>query len=221
MGNLTKREKTLLLTLCILILWYFYYTYIFAPQLNNLKTAKTMLNNSKTKLSSLQEYEKNMDKIKKQVDDLSIQAGQSLKSIPDTSRIPELIMYLNDMTVSSGCEVGKTALSVPINKSTESQDSMQPNKNISQQTTEGGVMVLPITYNARGNYNSIILLLSKIESSDRKMVVDKLVVSSDTLNGKLYMNININCYYLNKDDASRPIDYPFINNTSGKQDIFN
>lgn len=215
MPKLSKRETILLIILLITIVGYCYYTYILTPQLSNLDAINQKLEDDRVALSELQVSQKNIDNIKKEVDDLNKRAEESEKSIPDASRIPEIIMDFKNVSDASGCTVGKLsfnpAVKNPAKNNTENKDA-QKNAPV--------IMVIPITFQASGNYNNIMLLLKGIENSDRKMAVDRISINKDEGTGILTADLSINCFYMDKTGTAK-IDYTFLNIPSGKQDIFN
>jgi Tfp pilus assembly protein PilO len=222
MSSLSKREKILLWVLGFFLLGFLYYRFVATPLLIRYQSATSTLDSNKKILQNLRESEKNINNIKKQIETLNLQAEQSSKSIPDTSRVPEVVMFFKEMTESSGASVGKIGFGNPIDKTAGkgTEQGIQQDKN-EDNSKAGGIIVLPMSYQVSGDYSSIISLLNKIENNSRKMVVDKLSVNKDIESGKLSANLNINCYYIKKDGPSEPIVYQFFNNSYGKLNMFN
>jgi Tfp pilus assembly protein PilO len=232
MKNLSKREKTLLIALCIAVLGYFYYTYIAVPQLSKLNSAKTTLSNNKLKLNSLKETEKSIDQIKKQVEDLDQKVQQISVSVPDSSRIPEIILFLKDIGETQGTIGGKIGFGDEINKinsnvnqpnqpNQPNQSSQQNSKSPNAQSSFGNIITIPIDYDYQSDYSNMMAVLNKIENSNRKMFIDKISIIKDNETGKLSINLNMNCYFFQNNNISGPINYPFLNGSYGKQNIFN
>jgi Tfp pilus assembly protein PilO len=224
MGGLSKREKIALIVVAIFAFALLYYNFVAIPQFNKLKTAQDTLNASKAKLNSLKESERNLQSIKAQVDELNTKLQDSLKAIPDTSKLPEIIMDLRNMTTESGCTIGKMGFGDPVSQGLNAgsqqqnpgQNTAQPNQNGSQ---SGGVIILPLNYEISGSYTSMMTLLSRMENSQRKMLVQRVTVAK----GKetLITNFTIDFLYIKAGDPDKPIDYSFLTTTPGKTDMFN
>jgi hypothetical protein len=58
--------------------------------------------------------EKNIDCAKKELSELDAKSKEISKSIPDTSRVPEIIMLIKTITESSGCTGGKMSFNLPL-----------------------------------------------------------------------------------------------------------
>lgn len=232
MGGLSKREKIMLIILAIAVGGFLYYNYILTPQLKNLKAADDKLQESRTKLASLQVQEKNIDTLKKEIEDLTAKADEATKSIPDTDRIPELIIYLRDMTSNSGCTTGTLGFGSPQSLNVESdksngakdQNSSQ-SQNLPGNVTSGVVVILPMTYQVSGSYADVMSMLKYMENNQRKMMVSSLAITKDQQQGKkgtsLTATITFNSLYRMLGDPSQPINYPFSNIPVGKVDLFN
>lgn len=201
---------------------YLYYNFIILPQLNNLNDATDRYNNNKKILSGLTETQKNIDKIKKQVEDLNVQAEQYEKSIPDSGEIPQILMDFKTMTDSAGCTGGRLTFGNTPAKAavTASNPPGAASNSEGSKNNPIDIVSIPVTYEIKGDYNSVMLLLKNIEGSSRKMIVNKVLFSKDSNDGKLSASLNISCYYINN-KQSGPINYPFLHSTQGKQNLFN
>lgn len=218
MGSLSKREKNLLFILLFLLIAFLYYNFIAIPELNKLSSETSILNNNKNILNGLIETQKNIDKIKKQVEDMNLQTEEYEKSIPDSSKIPEILMNFKTMLESSGCTGGRLAFGGVSGVSNNTSGQTNTNQDLNNKPMD--IITIPITYQVNGNYDSIMMLLKSIENSNRKMIIDKILFTKSPDSNKLSVNLNINCFYI-KTKQSGPINYPFIYNTPGKQNIFN
>lgn len=214
MPSLSKREKILLAILGIIVFGYVYYNFVITPQLDTLKVSTENLVSNMAVLDGLKDSEKKIDSVKKEVEDLNKKMQESVKSIPDASRVPEIIVNIKDMVQSSGCTGGKLTFGIP-----DSSSQTQNAQNGDAKNVNAGIHIIPITYQVNGSYENILSFLKQIESSDRKMTIDKINISKDPEKGNLSATINVNCFYMGKD--GQKIDYPFVNTTPGKQDIFN
>lgn len=242
MGGLSKREKVMLIILGVAVIGFLYYNFCLTPQLKKLKTTEDTLQQSKSKLESLQEQEKNIDILKNEIVDLTAKANDATKSVPDTDRIPELIMYLRNMTASSECVTGTLGFGSPIGLNLEStksstqqgnQNQNQNNgqtKNIPSDVTGGVVVILPMTYQVNGNYANILSMLKLMENNQRKMMVSTIAINKGSTNnsgggktesGELTATIGFNSLYRMLGDPSQPITYSFSNIPLGKVDLFN
>lgn len=214
MSNLSKREKILLIVLCVVIICYVYYNFILVPQLNELSSEKEKLTANNIVLNGLIESQKNIDKIKKEVDDLNKKALESVKSIPDTSRIPEIIMDFKNIEVSSGCTTGRILFGTPVaNNSHNIGESADAKNNIP------GIMILPIEFQVNGSFDNIMSMLKSIENNSRKMTINKISINKDVQNGLLVANASISCYFMNNGSGQKA-EYPFGDIAVGKQNIF-
>jgi Tfp pilus assembly protein PilO len=248
MGGISKRDKILLAILGIVVIGFLYYRFALTPQLNKLKAAETTLNDSKAKLENLKVQEKRIEVVKKEVADLTIKANEAMKVVPDTSKIPELIVYLRDMTTASGCTPGNLGFAAPTTVNLNSNGSQgqnaqagqqggqqtsgqqntqsQPNTQQSTQTNainSGVVMILPISYEVKGGYGNIMSILTQIESCTRKMIVDKITINKDATakTPAETMTVTTSNLYRRTGDPTEPIQYPFNNVSLGKADLFN
>lgn len=219
MSSLSKREKVLLLILFSLAFGFFYFKYAATPLLEKYNSEKSLFESNKLKLNTLRETKNNIEKIKKQSQELNNQISDLAKVIPDSGKVPQIIVDIKSMTDSSGCKAVRMYFGNS-NNSVNNQ-SGQNNKNANTQNNVGVLTPIPIGYEVNGDYNSIMSLLGKLENSSRKMIVDKLSVIKDDKTGILSANMTINAYFLNKNEVFKPVEYPFINSNTGKYNIFN
>lgn len=214
MLNISKREKILLIVLGIIGLCYLYYSIYLIPQLNNLNKASVELENSKKALNGLVVSQKNINEIRSQIDGLNRKAQESLMSMPDSERIPDIILELKSMGETSGCVINQVVFT-----------QAPPGGQAKQETNKGNpaqdmqVLAIPVTCEVDGDYNCIMSFIKSIENSSRKMRVDKLTLSKGLKDGRLIGSINLSCYYIN-DSTSGSEGYTYTTNASGRQDLF-
>jgi hypothetical protein len=253
MPSLSKREKILLIVLLIVGLGYVYYRFALTPQLNRLKAAETALENNKKKLAVLRVQEKSLDGLKKEVEDLALKAKEVEKVVPATTKIPEVIMNIRDMTTSSGCTVGALGFCGPVtqdfnkakaqgtqqqsgqaqNNGQNAQQSGGQTNGLDNGITSGVAMILPLTYQIKGEYSNVMSLLSLIEGNTRKMMVDKMSIAKGTGTGAsaqpgakvnenmLTVNLSISTLFRRTGEPSELNSYPFTNIVVGKANMFN
>lgn len=232
MGGLSKREKIMLIILGIAVLGFLYYNFCLTPQLKKLQAADDTLQRSKGKLENLQLQKKNIDTLNKEIADLTAKANDATKSVPDTDRIPELIIYLKNMTASSGCVTGTLGFGNPQSLNLESKNStaQQGNQNqnngqtsnLPSNVTSGEVIILPITYQVSGSYASVVSLLNQMQNNQRKMMVSTITMAKNPKGDGVTATIGFNSLYRVLGDPSQPVTYPFISGIPvGKVDLFN
>lgn len=222
MDKLSKREKILLIALCLLILGFIYYNYIIMPQFNKLNTIEINIDNNIKMINTLKDVEKNIDSNRKQLEELVAQIKEFSTSVPDTSKVPEIIMYIKEMTETSGCIGGKLAFNYGQQNKDMHYSNVSPPFQIGKtKSNEQSVFTMSIYYQVTGDYNSLLTLLDKIENCCRKIVVDRLTVKKDGKDGILSADLNLKCYFISYEDSLQPINYPFLEYTSGKENLFN
>lgn len=219
MNSLTKREKRLLTILFVLILCVLYYNFIAEPLIEELRTADSKLHSNKKILEGLKESQKSIDEIRKQADYLGTQADKSAVSLPNGAKVPEIIVFLNDITALSGCRSEKVSFGQPVKKDSGSRNGEEaPGNNAAAR--EESLMIQPVMYEVTGGLEGIMTLLDRIEQSDRKILVDKISIVKDEENNNLNANLNMSCFYLMKEGSPAQNYYPFVGNTLGKKNIF-
>lgn len=240
MGGLSKREKIMVIILGIAVVGFLYYNFCLTPQLKKLSAAEDTLKRSKYRLETLQAQQRDLDTLNKEIADLTSKTNDAANSVPDTDRIPELIINLRDMTTSSGCTTGTLTFGSPQGLNVESagnkntQQTNQNNgqtKNLPGNVTSGVVIILPMTYQVSGKYTSILSILKLMENSQRKMMVNSITINkgntgntgntSSEESGEVSATIGFNSLYRMMGDPSQPITYPFSNLPLGKVDLFN
>lgn len=231
MGGLSRREKILLIALGVAVIGFLYYSYVLTPQLKNLRTAEGNLQKSKARLEELRAQQRDIDILRKEVDDLTVKANEATKSVPDTDRMPDLIINLTNITSSSGCTAGALGFGDPqslnLKNSKNSSQNGGQNQNGNQDqklpsnVTDGVVVILPMTYQVSGNYTNVVSMLKLMENNERKMMVTSIAMNKDTKTGGIAANISFNSLCRKLGDSSEPVSYPFSNIPVGKVDLFN
>jgi hypothetical protein len=65
-----------------------------------------------------------------------------------------------------------------------------------------------------------MIFLKSIESSTRKMSLDKIQINH-TKDNNLSVNLNINCFYIFTDSMPQIVDYPFVEKGPVRKSMFN
>lgn len=215
MGKLSKREKILIFVLLLLVLGYAYYNFILMPQLNSIRSIDVSIENNKKMLSALEGQQENIDRNKNEMKDLEYYENKYKQNIPESAGIPEIIVYIDEMTKSSGCTP------VELNFHGNAEEDVKKDNN--SKTNENGIVKeIHLSYQVTGSYESIISLEKYIENCARRMIVDKLDIEKDSEGGILHAYIGIRCFYMeNESNSQGTVDYPFLKSTGGKENIFN
>lgn len=213
MSSLSNREKILIYLLCITVMGYLYFNYLLLPQIKKLQETNALYESNSEKLSTLYILEKSLNQKQKELSELDAKSKEISKSIPDTSKVPEIIMDIKNLTESSGCVGGKMSFNLPSERevSTEKQDNGSGVES---------VLKLSVNYEIQGNNDNIMTFLKSIESSTRKMGVERIQINN-TKDNKLSANLNINCYYISGSNTPETIDYPFVDEGYHRTNLFN
>lgn len=221
MGNLSKKDKIILIFLIALGILYIYYAFLLKPILNDNNKKNSEVLQAETKLEEINTADTSNSKYKKQVADFKAKYEQALKALPKNERDPEIAKQLKDLCDKNDIMLSSLNFSKPIEvKNTKS------NKKSASSKTPVKIMSVPITMNVSGDYENAVNFLENLEHSDRIAVMDAATFTSNEKtngnsdDGKVNISLNASYYFILANAGETKIQYDFNKGDYGKQNVF-
>lgn len=222
MKNLSKREKFLIATLLILAFGYAYVTLLLLPIIKGINSTSSNINkyNNEIKIQTsnkaiLESKKKSLDDIKNKLKELSI-------AIPEDERNPELAYNLKSEADKTKVSVTSVSVGQPAPLDAKNSTQNDGGNNNTPQALAGRIMIIPVSVQVNGNYNSIVNFIASVENGKRVAEVSDVNLSGGSAanaQSAVQAAINIRFYYIEGGDK-RDTKYDFNNGSYGKDDLF-
>lgn len=231
MKNLSVTEKMLIILLGAVIVFYLYYSFYLNPMLKKKSTSMAYIKKYEEDIISSKNIEKENEKLKSQIADLTAKSDAEDKLIPKSERQPEYIKDIkadadkNDVKIVSlkfenAKEVSadnKNSSDKKSGENTGSSDKKSGSVTQKEDSSVNSVYTVPLSINITGDYKNIVSFISEAENGNRFVNVSSVdIYENDNI---VSADININYYYSNV-LTKKDIKYDFNSGTYGKDDLF-
>ena len=229
MGNLSKREKTIVIIGTILAVMYLYFNIFLNPIYQKIKVEKNIIYDKKVQIAAIEKLKTSNITDRKKLEDLKTKFTQGVSELPKNERNPEIARNLDVMAKESNVIISSVVFD--IGTMNASKDSTIPattqNKTntITAENTNGNKKIfnVPVNLVVYGDYASVVSFTRNIEENVRlaQIVSTNISLLKDN-NIVLQANIVINyyCYIAEGTIQDNPV-YEFKDGKSGKDNLFN
>jgi len=170
----TKREKILLLLICIIIPLFLHYKFYINPTLNKINSLKNEIENIEKEISFYKNVSKKYEKLKKIIKEREDFLNEIKKILPDEREIPLLLKNIAQIAKNSGLEILL----------------FKPGKEIEKDYYE----IIPLTMKIEGQYKNILVFFNRIESMERLVVLESIAFQPDFKKQKLVVTVNFQTF---------------------------
>ena len=234
MGNISKKEKILLVAVLAACIAFLYIQLYLPKQTEKINGLKANISEHQSKLESLELTAKQNGQLKKDLDKLELKYIDTVAAFPKDGRVPEITYNIEEFTKKSGITFNSVALG-------ESQEYLQGKSNDNAKNGNNGnngsktnnnnntnnvktpistsfkLFVIPTSVAVTGEYLKINNFLSTIENDTRLAKIESLTLATIAPN-KLSATFLANYYYV--PGNSIDLEYKFNNGVKNKEDMF-
>lgn len=225
MGNLSKREKALVIVGAILVVIYLYFSYFLSPIYGKIKEENNIIKNKKNQIATIEKFKISNIANNKKLESLKIKFSEGFKELPKNERNPEIARDLNIMAEKSKVTINSVTFgSGTTNASTNTTNSSSTavdTRKTTAQSSNAKLIIVPVTLIINGDYPTMLRFTKNIEENDRFAQIVSINISSKTdARNVLQSNIVLN-YYFTEDITKQKPKYDFKDDKSGKNNLFN
>lgn len=219
MKKLSRNEKILIGFLLVMSTLFLYYRQFLSPVMNSISSSKDKISNYEADIDKVQKLDTENKKQVQQIEKLKAQYDESIKLLPKSDRIPEILSNLKKYSDSNSITfINETFAESKLYK----DDKSKTNSRASEETKRiySNVMVVPVRINVSGTYTNLVKFIATLEKSNRMTAVElvnftKVEGTSDNLSA----SINLNYYYENNGEAIQE-KYDINKDNYGKDNLF-
>ncbi|NLM27945.1 MAG: hypothetical protein GX211_07185 [Clostridiaceae bacterium] len=201
--TLTKKEKTLLIVLAVVVYAFIFVKFVLMSSLPKIKAAQSRINDAKSQLSALESDYKNIDQYKKMIEDSIVIDERLGEYLMDSAGLSDSTEFIENLALLIGTSLKRVSLGNP------------------QQLMEGGTAyyAFPVSFNTVLSKDGLDEFIRFCEGGSRKVTVRQLTISPAdansaaeygivVLNKQLFdVNIGLVFYSLNRDAADSFLKY--------------
>lgn len=219
--NLSKREKIIVITGSILIIFYLYFSVFLNPIYKKIQVQNNNIRDIKNQLATIEELKGLNITNKEKLESFKTIITEGGREIPENERIPEIARNLESIAKESNVIISSLDFGTVTN--TGSTDNINPSSNTTTaQSTNlnNKINTLPSNLIIYGNYTSVVNFIANIEDNTRLAQISSINISSEgSISSVLQASMVINYYYM-EGTEDKPI-YDFKDDNTGKNDLFN
>lgn len=226
-GNLSKREKTLIVAGTILIIIYLYFSFFLNPIYEKVKAENNIINDKKSQNTTIEKFKISNVVNSKKLEGLKAKFNEAIKELPKNERNPEIARNLDIIAKKSN--VTLHSVTFGIGAATDATSNVNPSTaQVGKNTTTDQSFnvnhkfsMVPVTLIVDGDYPSMLSFTGSIEGEDRLAQIVSISMSSKTdKSSVLQSNIVLNYYFTEGTIEEKPT-YDFKDDKAGKDNLFN
>ena len=227
MGNLSKREKTLVVGGTILIIIYLYFNFFLNPIYEKIKIEKGVISDKKSQNLTIQNTKNSNTDNAKKLENLKAKFDDGIQELPSNERNPEIARNLNIMAKKANVNI--TTVTFGIQATPEVASAANPaatpavstNKaTIQSSSTKDKLISIPVTIIIKGDYKSTLSFTASIEGDGRFAQIVSSSISSKADNSNILESNIVLSYYFTEGTTENKPTYDFKDDKAGKADLF-
>lgn len=228
MGNLSKREKTLVIIGTILIVIYLYFSFFLSPVFEKVKVENNIIKDKRSQEADIEKVKLSNITNNKKLEGLKTKFNEAVKELPKNERNPEIARNLNIMAEKSNVSINSVtfggAATAAVSTTKPSTTAVDTGKTTVQSSNVNQkLIIVPVSIITNGDYLSLLSFTSNIEGDGRLAQIDSISVNLSSKTDKsniLQSNIVINYYFTEGTIEDKPT-YDFKDDKAGKDNLFN
>lgn len=219
--SLSKRDKTILIALVVVLIIVCYVELFLIPMTDKISQISQDTKDVNLKLGKMSVTAEKYNQNKKIKEDLDSKVEDASDELPGIAKEPEITYDLKKLADKAGVTIASVSFSPA--SDFDPLTLTKPGEKVTMtkfKIPQGKLMNMPANVVYSGTYSAVLNFINNVESDKRIAEVQNLNISSSGQD-KLQISMGINYYYLNKSDKST-VKYDFLQNSSayGKSDIF-